>query len=412
MLLSALTRCKVIFGVLISILCFTTTDAHGYMCSPRSRNCVAFEDGKWSGQTENDPEKEECPHCLNLGGTAARCGKTARRNYDYPKNGLGRLMRPNTQAEYREGQEIIIDVVLTAHHKGHFTYKVCPVQPGEVPTQACFDKNPLIFKKDMLYGGRRDKRYPERAYIAPKTVPNAVVDTSGIRGMKFSHKFKLPDGVHGSLVLIQWHYMTANSCVHEGYDSYKWPKGWNDHGNLGVCKNIPEDGNGVPEQFWNCAEVRINAKTSTRRGPRPPRSTPTSQSKTSDRSSKSSSNEQTKSSGQSSLFCGTSWTLANEKCSKQCPSGIDAECSNGQRCYKTACNANNRLPLFTKSPRCGKDWAHAVKSCNRSCSHNQDCPKGQSCFANVPCQARRRGLRQSTSVRTAQREKGLISGMN
>jgi hypothetical protein len=28
-------------------------------------------------------------------------------------------------------------------------------------------------------------------------------------------------------------------------------------GNAGLCGPLPEDGNGVPEQFWNCAEISI-----------------------------------------------------------------------------------------------------------------------------------------------------------
>jgi hypothetical protein len=49
---------------------------HGHITSPRSRNFVAFQDGVWSGGGANDPMKETCSHCLNRGGTAARCGKT------------------------------------------------------------------------------------------------------------------------------------------------------------------------------------------------------------------------------------------------------------------------------------------------------------------------------------------------
>ena len=76
--------------------------------------------------------------------------------------------------------------------------------------------------------------------------------------MKFSHKFKLPQGLTGDLVLIQWHYLTANSCKHPGYDDYPFP--WSDStDNVSLCSTIPPDGNGVPEQFWNCAEVEITS---------------------------------------------------------------------------------------------------------------------------------------------------------
>jgi hypothetical protein len=48
---------------------------------------------------------------------------------------------------------------------GHFEFFACPISPGEVPTQACFDANPLKFVSDENYGATPDPLYPERAYI-------------------------------------------------------------------------------------------------------------------------------------------------------------------------------------------------------------------------------------------------------
>lgn len=54
------------------------------------------------------------------------------------------------------------------------------------------------------------------------------------------------------------YYLTANSCHHEGYLEYDWPDDWNiDATSAGPCGDVSPDGTGVPEQFWNCAEVRI-----------------------------------------------------------------------------------------------------------------------------------------------------------
>jgi hypothetical protein len=76
--------------------------------------------------------------------------------------------------------------------------------------------------------------------------------------MDFSFKMRLPANVHGDLVLIQWYYLTANSCYHDGYQEYSWPSSWNAHATAsGPCGNVSPDGDGVPEQFWNCAEVTI-----------------------------------------------------------------------------------------------------------------------------------------------------------
>lgn len=52
-----------------------SVDAHGYLKSPRSRNYHASINPIWSGGSATDPAPENCPHCLNIGGTEARCGK-------------------------------------------------------------------------------------------------------------------------------------------------------------------------------------------------------------------------------------------------------------------------------------------------------------------------------------------------
>ncbi|KAL7527162.1 hypothetical protein ACHAWF_002061 [Thalassiosira exigua] len=228
---------------------------HGYLASPRSRNLVAHEETVWWPQTENDPEPETCPHCLNRGGTLARCGLVgdtsgSMRNYDTPKNAVGGDMPITIQANYTQGQDVILNVLLTAHHKGHFVFSACPISPGEIPTQRCFDVNQLTFVEDLLHGANYDPNYPERAYIAPPNNPNYVLDVGSTSGvMEFSFKMRLPPNVYGDLVLIQWYYLTANSCYHEGYKRYSWPPSWNiDPTSSSLCGDVSSDGSGVPEQ--------------------------------------------------------------------------------------------------------------------------------------------------------------------
>ena len=72
-------------------------------------------------------------------------------------------------------------------------------------------------------------------------------------GLLYKFKYKLPDNISGR-VLLQWYYITANSCSAPGYNSYPFPLGWD---GAPTCPHIPDDGKGVPEQFWNCGEVLI-----------------------------------------------------------------------------------------------------------------------------------------------------------
>jgi len=242
---------------------------HGYMKSPRSRNYVAARDGVWWGGDDTTPKKESCPQCLNRGGSTSRCGidVTESHNYDTPLNYNSGPLAWNTQSSYVAGSVIDIESVLTAHHKGHFEIKACPVNPGEVATQACFDLNPLEFVSDELYGAQQDSNYPVRAYIAPDKYT-------------FHHRYKLPDNISG-YVLLQWFYYTANTCKARGYDNYSFPDPtWIGH--VSTCEDIPADGIpggaiGVPELFWNCAEIFIadaNFPTPTPSLPNPSSTTP------------------------------------------------------------------------------------------------------------------------------------------
>jgi chitinase len=223
----------------------------------RARNYIAYSDGVNYGSDPNKYLKDSCPHCLSRGGTGAICGTAGGApKYDIPLSAGGSLMPADPQMQYAKGQEIEVDILLTAHHKGHFEFFACPIAHGEVPTANCFESYPLEFISDPLYGAPKDPNYPNRAYIAPAT--RVETKTVGLSGNYYRFKMKLPNNLTGDLVLLQWHYLTANSCSFEGYDAYPFPTSWGNMGSLAVCQDISADGNGSPEQFWNCAEISIS----------------------------------------------------------------------------------------------------------------------------------------------------------
>lgn len=151
-------------------------------------------------------------------------------------------MSPAPQAQYRQGQVIQVDVVLTAHHMGHFEFSACPIARGGVATAACLKKYRLEFVSDPLYGAPKDPNYPYRAYIAPANY--AKRDSVGLL---YSFRLKLPNNLSGDLVLLQWHYLTTNSCTYPGYSKYPFPDKWgNAQSSVGLCSNIPSDGRGLP----------------------------------------------------------------------------------------------------------------------------------------------------------------------
>lgn len=56
-----------------------------------------------------------------------------------------------------------------------------------------------------------DPNYPERGMYAGG-------QGGGTKWFEFA--YKLPDGMHGDRVMLQWKYITANSCSPPGYKEY------------------------------------------------------------------------------------------------------------------------------------------------------------------------------------------------
>jgi len=337
---------------------------HGHLVSPRSRNYVANQDGKWWPADGTTPYPESCPHCLNVGGTEARCGKVDSRNYDYPKNTLGLALAPDIQACYGEGDVVQLDVVLTAHHMGHFSYKACAINAGEVASQECFDSNPLTFVEDVLYGSLPDPYYPNRAYIPKSDAP--FIQKDGNDNYKFSHRFRLPEGLSGELVLLQWHYITANSCMaDEGYLNYNFPAGFEPKYEVGVCNSIPSDGRGVPEQFWNCAEIRVSSVCGGNEPPPSPPATPPPQTTT-----QATTTTTTQNTGATTTTTTTSTTTSvSPPPPSSCPAqnnacGPDTPCSNGMCCSQWG--------------YCGTSEAYCGECCQNNCDGQPPSPPSPS----------------------------------
>ena len=207
-----------------------------------------FQDGVWSGGEDTLPEKENCPSCANTKNADGFCGIVDSRDYDNPKDAIGRPMIPQAQAVYTEGQIINMEFVFTANHNGHHLTYACP--DFNNPTKECFEQHKLEFIEDLsmeVFGtdanAPKDPNYPERGYVNPGASHTFM-------------RFKLPEGVTGDLVLLQWHWITGNSCRSSGYDDYPYPPGW-EPSNMGPCPegdDLSPIGVGAPEQFWNCME--------------------------------------------------------------------------------------------------------------------------------------------------------------
>mmetsp|Transcript_26590 Transcript_26590/g.32777 ORF Transcript_26590/g.32777 Transcript_26590/m.32777 type:complete len:233 (+) Transcript_26590:2148-2846(+) len=194
-----------ILVTLCSSLLPSLTEGHGYLKSPRSRQFYANQEGTWWTTTPGIPMKESEPQSSYTKAHNDVCGDIGPRDYDNFVDFLSNPMPWIPQAVYTEGQEFTVEVMLTANHWGHFEIHLCP--NGNSSTQACMLQHPAEMIQDLVHNGPRDSAHPERGYVG-----------SGSTGT-FRFKYRLPPGVTGNNVMMQWRYVTANSCVPPGYVS-------------------------------------------------------------------------------------------------------------------------------------------------------------------------------------------------
>jgi hypothetical protein len=206
-------------------------------------------------------QERYCPHCLNTKPLNSVCGISEQgADYDLWLDSTGNPMPWNSNGNiYIEGNIITIDTFLRSHHTGHMTLSVCNL--GRECKQDDFDENPLIFISDDLYGMPGDENNPYRGYYFGS--PN-------FSEKPFSSRWLLPENFHGENVLMQWTYITANSCSPDGYVEYysnvdfpiEYQTFWN--ADLPTCTSEqfpPTYKTGdSPERFVNCAEITILAK--------------------------------------------------------------------------------------------------------------------------------------------------------
>jgi len=144
-------------------------------------------EGTWGNPAASGiPPKETTPHSANRNNNV--CGKTDDYDYDAWLDTQGNPMPWISQATYNPGDIIQVDSYLTAHHKGHFEVKGCPL--GRESSQECFNAYPLEFVEDLLFGMPKDLAHPGRGHL------------HGTES-RLSMQFKLPAGLVGEQVLLQ-----------------------------------------------------------------------------------------------------------------------------------------------------------------------------------------------------------------
>ena len=205
-------------------------EAHGYLAYPASRNLLAHvRGGEFDHHSLNGggpwsvwPTGQWLP---GGGGNHPVCGRDA---YGSPGP---------TQATWEAGQIVQVTVVITAGHKGLFFFGLCPS------------------------GQERPECFAAHRLKSTTTQSDAIEAPPAYQGT-WSFSLRLPDNVpQCDACTLQWYYLTGNSCDPPGVRAT----------GMSQCGT----NNAVPEEFFNCADVRIVPKPvpapqPVRASPRPP----------------------------------------------------------------------------------------------------------------------------------------------
>ena len=211
--------------VLLSFL--TIVSGHGSVRDPPARNVLANSD--------------DCPDCLNAGGVSVMyngvrskarygvCGDPWNAKKDHEAG--GKFARGKITRTYKSGSTITLKLSFSANHKGRMSFSICDLpdkrmsssEERSLTTQRCFNKNVL----------RRADNQGVYSFLKGNEDKLVV-------------KYKLPRGLKCKHCVLQWEWLTGNSCCPSNT-----PTKYCEHG-VSKCFRYT-----VPETWYNCADIKI-----------------------------------------------------------------------------------------------------------------------------------------------------------
>lgn len=302
---------RLIVYTLIVAVVVLHVDAHGVCVDPPSRGTChtnSINNNKprnpkiramYKPVYLDDCPRHDCPHCLNGGGKGAvmkaangvwhpfeplnkaapfrhdsgMCGDAVSGDKPHEKGGIYAYPKSPIMKTYKTGSVVEFVVDATTNHNGFYEFFICDATKcgGDI-NDLCFKqghchqlervKTPECESQASLECGPIDPKHPGRWYVPCRKGGHVGEHFMGGPYMKY----KLPAGFSTKHAVLQWYWVTANSCNPPGFVEYfkQFPmEGWGtcpgDGGALGGRNpTIVKCGGGnFPEEFWNCADVAV-----------------------------------------------------------------------------------------------------------------------------------------------------------
>ena len=204
---------------------------HGSVRYPPARNVLANSNG--------------CMDCLNAGGISevfdynihrkqtakyGVCGDPFNGPRDHEAG--GKFAKRKIAGKFSAGQTVPITFEFSANHGGRMSVSLCVLPNGpmdskrerSLTTQKCFDAHRLV----------RTDGSPYTYLLGTEKTVNA--------------HYKLPKGVTCEHCVLQWFWITGNSCCPPNT-----PAKFCEHGVDTCFRNWWN----LPEEWWNCSDIQI-----------------------------------------------------------------------------------------------------------------------------------------------------------
>uniref|UniRef100_A0A7S0FTC9 CBM1 domain-containing protein n=1 Tax=Pyrodinium bahamense TaxID=73915 RepID=A0A7S0FTC9_9DINO len=210
---------------------FDAAVAHGRMTLPRARNAInsiGAENGAVGGG----------PASVHQGGRYLHgiCGNAPGTTQEYNKVGAA-------QATFEAGKTAEFKLIITAHHMGFFEFELC-TDAGQL-SEECFAQHRLLKEGcecrcpdgtnscatcDQCRRWWKPLMSSEASSWVARDYAGPVLEGQYLDEVEFTLRYTIPAGVRTGNGVIRWHYMTTNSCTSTSSS---------------------------PEEFWNCADVKV-----------------------------------------------------------------------------------------------------------------------------------------------------------
>jgi len=227
------------FFLLVTVSFVAQVIGHAYLNKPVSRNAVSsIANGycSWSGGIPCTGDSQS----WNVEETTTGCGISQGGGGPYT-HGNGALAYSSTgiKTTVTAGEVVDMEIKVAAYHGGRFEFRIQDVGASSDPDGSQWMSRPLLTVDSFSPICDNPVYCGVESCVATKTCAQLPMSSYGVHNGLYNIKVKIPNDLECNHCVLQWMWVTANSCG----------------GSKVSCDQS--------EHFWNCADLQVVGGTPT-----------------------------------------------------------------------------------------------------------------------------------------------------